>query len=1312
MDDHTRELVPGFILEHDPEQITSGTLAGGCFVLDVSGFTPLTQALMQHGDEGAELLSGIINEIFDPVITAIRAHGGFVSSFAGDACTAIFPEADGATVYAAAARARDEVLSRPLKQTPYGDFPIDAKVGIGAGAIHWGIVRGGKFNTYYVDGAAVAEAAAAQTRCPKGEIALGPGAAQYLPDAEADDDGFVVVSASAHTPAAATAASQPQRAAIESAELDKLQGSYIPLEELPLETPGEFRGVHSIFFSLQDPQDHDEIQHVAGQILDLTTDYGGYFNLLDYGDKGYVALALFGAPSSHGDDLTRATQLSLAVMAALGDRVRIGLAAGLAFAGYVGNRDRGTYTALGAPINLAARLALDAQYCSVVAAGEIIDRLGDRAGLTELYRRRFKGFSAELPVYAISSGGAEPLSEDPFVARPELQDRIRSAVDDMIDTERWAYYVVGEPGSGKSRLVRETLQSLPRTITSLTLTADTILRKSLNAVPGIIRSVFALAQIDLETHDMPAAMEALADWFIERGVSHKRTVGLREAESGLAAVLGSVSEDSLYARLDPQARFELTATAIGTLLTFLSAVTPTIIVIDNANALDADTRNVFSRIVAGEETKNFGMLFVGRGDAAQSVFGVEEHVDLERIIAVGGLAREEVAAMIGNVIQGPPDHTLVDFITHRVGNNALYVGELARYLRRRGLLERGEAGYRVVADDVSLPTGINELLMARIDSLPSKVRTAAQAAVVFGVEFEPELLSELIAASDDFTQTLAAGETAGLWLQTGTGSYRFGQELVRQTLVDMQLSATLKRMHERAAQIVARLRSDDPSMAANLAYHYTRAGMRTEAASALRSAADYALANFKNEKALEFLHDLRDYTDSPLAKITSYRDTASVYELTGKWQDAIDALTYAVGMSIVHGDGSQRARLLMNLGELYRKQSDLATAIRLLQQAHSLAAAREDRPVSAESLIYLGQSYTSRGEYETAHTHLSQAHDTSVAIGDKKLEGLALYYEGVVFRVQNKLAEAESNFTESYAIFTSLDDNRLATYPLYDLGVLKLNEGRLDEAQDYFEQSLHTYRQIGYLSGASAATLNLGVLRDRRGDFDAAITYYQESREMAERVNEQLAIGYTLFSIGATYYKMGDLRKSPVYLKNSFDIIKGLGIRGYYGYPLSYLVSVLARSGDGNRAVRIAHMHTRLVAEIGTDPENGRAVMSLGETIERGSRLSGESTDLLAEIAAHYQLADLTPPTFYRKAIEIAEPTTYVDTLVPSRLRLALYERSTGNEEQFRHHLAIAFTTALDAHWDRFVRSSVEKYEPILEELGLMEAVPDELRNR
>ncbi|OQY47859.1 MAG: hypothetical protein B6242_03845 [Anaerolineaceae bacterium 4572_78] len=58
--------------------------------MDISGFTPMTEALMLHGKQVAEILSGILNDIFYPVIKTVYDNGGFITGFAGDAFTAVF----------------------------------------------------------------------------------------------------------------------------------------------------------------------------------------------------------------------------------------------------------------------------------------------------------------------------------------------------------------------------------------------------------------------------------------------------------------------------------------------------------------------------------------------------------------------------------------------------------------------------------------------------------------------------------------------------------------------------------------------------------------------------------------------------------------------------------------------------------------------------------------------------------------------------------------------------------------------------------------------------------------------------------------------------------------------------------------------------------------------------------------------------------------------------------------------------------------------------------------------------------------------
>ena len=58
---------------------------------DISGFTKLTNRLLEErGQEGAEILNGIINRFFEELIQIIHRHAGDVIKFAGDAVLSIW----------------------------------------------------------------------------------------------------------------------------------------------------------------------------------------------------------------------------------------------------------------------------------------------------------------------------------------------------------------------------------------------------------------------------------------------------------------------------------------------------------------------------------------------------------------------------------------------------------------------------------------------------------------------------------------------------------------------------------------------------------------------------------------------------------------------------------------------------------------------------------------------------------------------------------------------------------------------------------------------------------------------------------------------------------------------------------------------------------------------------------------------------------------------------------------------------------------------------------------------------------------------
>ena len=69
---------------------------GAVALVDISGFTPLTERLSKRGHRGVELLTETLNRFFSVAIETIYEHGGDVVKFAGDALLISFRPVDAA----------------------------------------------------------------------------------------------------------------------------------------------------------------------------------------------------------------------------------------------------------------------------------------------------------------------------------------------------------------------------------------------------------------------------------------------------------------------------------------------------------------------------------------------------------------------------------------------------------------------------------------------------------------------------------------------------------------------------------------------------------------------------------------------------------------------------------------------------------------------------------------------------------------------------------------------------------------------------------------------------------------------------------------------------------------------------------------------------------------------------------------------------------------------------------------------------------------------------------------------------------------
>lgn len=125
---------------------------------------------------------------------------------------------------------------------------------------------------------------------------------------------------------------------------------------------------------------------------------------------GDLVMAVFGVPSSSGNDVEQATQCALEMIA---ERARlnessgrtvevgIGVAYGELVAGCMGSEDRLNYTVLGDRVNLASRLCSAAGCGEVLIDQEVAAQLGEGAEAESREAIELKGFSKPVAVFAL-----------------------------------------------------------------------------------------------------------------------------------------------------------------------------------------------------------------------------------------------------------------------------------------------------------------------------------------------------------------------------------------------------------------------------------------------------------------------------------------------------------------------------------------------------------------------------------------------------------------------------------------------------------------------------------------------------------------------------------------------------------------------------------------------------------------------------------------------------------------------------------------------------------------------------------------------
>ncbi|MCV7261020.1 ATP-binding protein [Mycobacterium shimoidei] len=567
----------------------------------------------------------------------------------------------------------------------------------------------------------------------------------------------------------------------------------------------------------------ERLREIMAQLVDKATAvvrrFGGTVDKF----TGDGVKAVFGAPMALEDHAVRACLAALGIQAEIARlaaevsdsdgvalALRIGLHSGQVIAGEIGSRPLG-YTTIGEPLGMARHMESVAPPGGVMLSSSTARLVDGIAAVGEPELIHLKGVDLPVPARRLL-GMAEGhraawRAQSSLVGRRPEISMLEGILDRAVDGHGAVVRVVGPPGIGKSRLVREL--------------AALAVRRDAEVFTAICESHASQIPFHVIARLLRAATGV--DGLDERVARDRVRVRVTADPEDLALfdeLLGIADPNAAIPVIDPDARRRRLTALVNAAA--LARKSPAVYVIEDAHWIDKVSESMLVELLTVIPQMPSLVLFTYRPEYDGPLMRVHG----AQTIALAPLSDSEAAALVKELLG--PDASVVGLgrtIADRAAGNPFFVEEIVRDLADRNLL-RGTPGAYVSATDgaqVSVPATLVATIAARIDRLDPDAKRTLSAAAVVGSRFGLDLLTAL-GVEPVVDDLIVAGFIHQISFVCQP-EYAFDHPLIRAVAYESQLKSDRAELHRRlAAAIEAREPESIDENAALIADHLEAAG--------------------------------------------------------------------------------------------------------------------------------------------------------------------------------------------------------------------------------------------------------------------------------------------------------------------------------------------------------------------------------------------------------------------------------------------------------------------------------------------------------
>jgi hypothetical protein len=363
-------------------------------------------------------------------------------------------------------------------------------------------------------------------------------------------------------------------------------------------------------------------------------------------------------------------------------------------------------------------------------------------------------------------------------------------------------------------------------------------------------------------------------------------------------------------------RFELLDT-VAQALCDAARELPLLVVIEDLHVADEATVSVLellnqqarsSRLTLVGTLRNADARLARTGGVLTRITHGPRHIELER------LAKAHVGAFLAKSGHAEPSDAARDAVYRVTEGNPLFLVEVSRLLTERDWLSAETLG-------VAVPHSVRHAIRARLERSSTQARAALEVASVIGRQFRAAMLAELSERTlADLAAPLTEALDDGILTEVAPAEYRFSHVLLREVL-HLDLSEERRAaLHSDAADVLRRRLGSDARWS-EIAHHLLEAGP-----SAREAAVEACSSAARDSQQLLAFPDAAEWYTRALSALG--RDPSSDFE--------------------------RRGPLLLGLAEAQSHAGDIATGRITCQRAVSLARQRGDGESLARAALVYG----------------------------------------------------------------------------------------------------------------------------------------------------------------------------------------------------------------------------------------------------------------------------------------------------------------------------------------------------------------------